>query len=299
MIRALITTLLLVLSLLAQAQQISDSLHKKRLRAVVASEVGLYTVSMSGLYVLWYKDYGSSGFRFFNDGNEWQGMDKIGHATTSYYIGMLGIEVLDWTGLEHRKSVWYGGMLGWTFLATVEVFDGFSDEWGFSWPDIGANTFGAGLVIGQELAWEEQRILMKFSYTPTDYPKYRPDLLGDAWNEQILKDYNGQTYWLSGNIKSFLNESSRFPAWLNVAVGYGADGMLGGSSNPETYDGVALPSYKRSSQLYLSLDVDLRKIPTKKKWLRATLNAVGFLKFPAPTLEFRTDGRVIAHGIYW
>ena len=49
--------------------------------------------------------------------------------------------------------------------------------------------------------------------------------------QQVLKDYNGQTYWLSANIWSF-NKESNFPRWLNVAFGYGADGMLYGENNP-------------------------------------------------------------------
>ena len=43
----------------------------------------------------------------------------------------------------------------------------------------------------------------------------------------MLKDYNAQTYWFSANLKSFFPEI-KFTAWLNVAVGYGAEGMFGG-----------------------------------------------------------------------
>ena len=46
----------------------------------------------------------------------------------------------------------------------------------------------------------------------------------------MLKDYNGQTYWLSANLKSFF-PGSNIPPWLNVAIGYGADGMFGGFEN--------------------------------------------------------------------
>ena len=54
--------------------------------------------------------------------------------------------------------------------------------------------------------------------------------LAAAGVERMLKDYNGQTYWLSANLKSFF-QGSNIPAWLNVAVGYGADGMFGGFEN--------------------------------------------------------------------
>lgn len=273
--------------------------NKKRVATVVAVESGLYVTSMAGLYIAWYRDYDFSSFHTFNDGRQWLAMDKIGHATTAYYLGVLGIEALKWAEVPRKKATWYGGMLGMTFLTTIEVFDGFSDEWGFSWPDMAYNAAGTGLAIGQDLLWQEQRVLMKFSFTRSPYARYRPDLLGNAWGEEVVKDYNGQTYWLSANIADFMPAETRFPKWLNVAVGYGADGMLGGEENPETYNELPLPNFDRRRQFYFSLDVDLTKIPTRLPWLKAVFNTVGFLKFPAPTLEFREGGRVIAHGFYW
>ena len=47
--------------------------------------------------------------------------------------------------------------------------DGFSDHWGFSWGDYAANVLGTSLLIGQELAWNEQRIQLKYS---THYETY-------------------------------------------------------------------------------------------------------------------------------
>ena len=46
----------------------------------------------------------------------------------------------------------------------------------------------------------------------------------------MLKDYNGQTYWLSANLKSFFKKSN-VPTWLNISVGYGAEGMFGATEN--------------------------------------------------------------------
>jgi hypothetical protein len=62
-------------------------------------------------------------------------------------------------------------------------------------------------------------------------PDLRPNVLGENFLQQTLKDYNGQTYWLSINVASFLSDDTRFPKWLNVAVGYGADGLIGGTEN--------------------------------------------------------------------
>jgi len=260
--------------------------NPKRLRAILITEAALYGGSVYLLNDLWYKNYPRSSFHFFNDNKEWLQMDKIGHATTSSRIGEFGYKFLRWSGVKNNKAIWFGGSLGFIYLLNIEILDGFSSQWGFSMGDFSANTFGAALFMGQQFAWNEQRIKLKWSYHQTIFSDYRPDLLGKGITETWLKDYNGQTYWLSCNISSFLRKGSRFPAWLNVAVGYGAEGMLGGYSNPETHNGVALPYYERYRQLFLAPDIDFTKIKTRSKFLADVFYALNILKCPAPTLEF-------------
>ncbi len=185
--------------------------YKGRLLGVSITAGTLYAVGMTGLYHLWYADYPQSSFHFFNDCGQWMSMDKIGHTTTSYWIGRIGYESLRWSGVERKKAIWYGGMWGLAFLTTVEIFDGFSEEWGASVCDMAANTLGAGIFIGQQLLWDDQPFTLKYSFHQTEYAEYRPDLLGENFIQQMIKDYNGQTYWLSANIASILPENSQIP----------------------------------------------------------------------------------------
>ncbi|GAB4322054.1 MAG: DUF2279 domain-containing protein [Bacteroidales bacterium] len=263
-----------------------DSLIPGRLYWVAGGQTAVYGISLTLLYQTWYKNYPQSNFHWFNDNDEWLQMDKIGHATTSAYFGKFGYEMYRWAGVPRKKAIWIGGSAGFVFLTVIEILDGFSAHWGASPGDLIANTAGAGLFISQQLAWNDQRLNLKWSYHPTEYADYRPDQLGKTHLERMLKDYNGQTYWLSGNIKSFLPKSSRFPYWLNVAVGYSAEGMLGATGNPELYNGVTLPEYPRYRQYYLSLDVDLSRIRTRSHFLKFLLNGLGFIKVPFPALEY-------------
>ena len=283
--------LFILLGIQSQAQQ--DTLHPKRLKTVIAAESAIYLGTMTSLYQLWYKDVPSSSFHFFNDNQQWNQMDKVGHGVTSYYIGKAGYEVLKWSGVSTKKSIWYGGSLGLLFLTSIEVFDGFSSEWGFSWGDVAYNTAGTGLFMGQQLAWKEQRVLLKYSFHQSDYWHERPEVLGENLMQQTIKDYNGQTYWLSANISSFLGKENKFPKWLNFAVGYGADGMLEGTPY-ELY-----PDANRIRQYYISLDVDLTRIKTKNKVANALLGAFGFIKFPMPTVEFNSEGITKVYGFYF
>ncbi|CAN5371193.1 DUF2279 domain-containing protein [soil metagenome] len=264
---------------------------KKRFALVTGTEAILYVSSIVGLNELWYKDYPRSNFHSFNDNQEWLQMDKVGHLTSAYYVGRVGIRLLKWSGVERKKAIWYGGMLGFAYQNTIEVLDGYSSEWGFSWGDFTANTGGTLLCIGQELAWHEQRIVLKYSFQQIDYAKFRPNVLGKNLQENMLKDYNGQTYWLSVNPASFMVSSTKFPKWLNIAFGYGANGMTGGDFNPPYIDEKGFQIYhERYRQYYLSFDVDLTRIKTKSKFLNTVFYSIGFLKIPAPAIEFSEKG---------
>ncbi len=297
--RFVLIILLTLFSLHIIGQDDSTTVNRKRLNFLIIGGAAVYTGTMIGLYQAWYKDYPQSSFHFTNDGNEWMGVDKIGHATTSYWIGRISYEAFRWSGVKERHAVWIGGSMGLVFLTTIEIFDGFSAEWGASVSDMVANVAGAGLFIGQQLGWKEQRFLLKFSYHPTDYAHYRPDVLGETCIERVLKDYNGQTYWLSGNIHAFLHKESKFPRWLNVAVGYGAKGMTGGSENVTEYEGEPIPEFQRTSQYFLTLDVDLTRIRTRSKFLKGVFTLLGFIKIPLPTLEYNAENNFVFHYLYF
>jgi hypothetical protein len=268
-----------------------STLNKSRLTGVIIAKSTLYAGSIIALHELWYKDYPRSSFHFFNDNNEWLQMDKVGHATASYNIGLYCTNLLKWSGVNKTKSAWYGGMLGFAYLGTIEVLDGFSSGWGFSLGDIAANTLGSASFISQELIWNEQRFRLKFSASPSNYAQYRPNILGENFNQQLLKDYNAQTLWLSCNISSFIKNKNQFPKWLNLALGYGADGMTGGVNNPIYIDNSGNQIvFERYRQWYLSLDVDLSRIHTKSPFLKAVLNTFGFIKFPFPAIEINKNG---------
>jgi len=277
----------------------SQTIYRKRLRSVIIAEAGVYTVSMAGLYTIWYKDYPQSHFHFFDDNDEWLQMDKAGHFVTSYYISRLAAYSVRWAGMSRQNSIWYGGVTGFTYMTAIEILDGFSSEWGASAGDLVANTSGALLYVGQELLWRDQRIILKYSWHQSDYAGYRPDLLGRNWPQQIIKDYNGTTLWLSANLRAFGASTAWLPEWLNLAVGYGAEGMTGASANSLSYNGHPVPQFDRYRQFYLSLDIDMTRIPVKSKWLRLVFNAIGFLKIPAPALEYNTKGKVIFHPLYF
>lgn len=298
----LISLLLLFLTFASQSQVIktdTSQIRKGRLIGVSALAGSVYVGGMTGLYFLWYKDYDQSGFHTFNDNQAWLQIDKIGHSFSSYQMGRVAYTAFRWAGLDEKRSTWMGGTYGFLFLSTVEIFDGFSSNWGFSWGDVAANASGTGLFLGQQLLWHEQRMQLKFSYFPSKYAQYNPELLGSNNFERVIKDYNAQTYWLSINPQSFSSSRKIFPRWLNIAIGYGAKGMTGSNHNPDEIDGIILPNFNRTRQFYLSLDIDLTKVKTKSEFLRLILDAANMIKIPFPTLEYNAEDGVEFHALYF
>lgn len=265
----------------------SLSIFKKRKIALGVSTAALTGGSLVYLHQAWFAQYNTSKLHFFNDNDEWMQMDKCGHAFTNYQVARVMMGAMDWAGYSTKKQLLIGGLSGFTYMTAIEFMDGFSEGWGFSWGDIGANALGTGIAVGQKMLWKEQRVQLKFSFYSSPYAKYRPNTLGDEMYMQVLKDYNGQIYWLSINPWSFIKKENKFPKWLNIAVGYGANGMIGARDNNfliQDADGT-IRTFNRYRQGYLSLDVDFTRIKTKSKFLKSVFTCINVIKIPFPNLE--------------
>ena len=227
-------------------------------------------------------------------------MDKVGHFYTNYQISRLMMDAFENAGYNQKQKLFIGGSIGLGYMTAIEILDGFSRGWGFSWGDEVANSLGASLAVCQEAFWNEQRIQLKFSYANSGLAKYNPGLLGNTPYTRILKDYNGQTLWLSVNPYAFMKRDAKFPKWLNVTLGYSAYGMLGGYENNfvvQDANGNVL-KFERARRYYLSLDIDLTRIKTKSRFLKTLFSVVNILKFPAPAIQF-SHGKFRGYYLYY
>lgn len=270
----------------AAAQAPADTLRPGRVWGVAGGTAAFATGSLIALNEAWYKGHERTGFHGFDDGDEWYQVDKLGHAHSAYQLGRAGHTAFHWAGLNEKVSTWAGGAVGLLYLTGIEYLDGHSSAYGFSGWDMAANTAGAALFIGQQLGWKEQRILLKWSAHPTGLAAQRPDVLGSTLPERLLKDYNGTTVWLSAGPHAF--GWMALPTWLNFSAGMSADGMLNARSNPGSY-----------RQFLFAPDIAFSRIPVRGKFLRTLFFMLDALKMPAPTLEFRDNGDVRGHWLYF
>ncbi|MBL7941586.1 MAG: DUF2279 domain-containing protein [Flavobacteriales bacterium] len=280
-------------------ESLDQPLNKQRLWLTGGGVAATATGSFVLLNEVWYADYARTPLHSFDDNAEWMQMDKVGHMFTSYQIGSLGYELAEWCGLKPKPASLIGGSLGLFYLSGLELLDGYSAQWGFSWGDQTANAMGTFLFSGQQFFWNEQRIRPKFSFSGNPLYKCNGEQLGNTFGEQLVKNYNAQTYWLSVNVDSFLKKKSCIPSWLNVCVGYGADGLI--SARGKAFEEVICndQSYLRTRQFYFSLDADLSKIKTNSKLLGTTLRLLNVIRIPFPTVEYSVNKGWFLHPIYF
>lgn len=286
----------------------SPEFRQHRFLTVVGVQASGYGGSLALLGSAWYRNYDQTLFHSFDDSREWLQMDKAGHLTTSFYLSRIGIEMFEWSGVNKKKAMWYGAASSFLYLSGIELLDGFSDGWGFSLSDLASNTLGTGFALGKKYIENEKPnsgllrgiggTSLKFSFHQTAWSDLRPSLLGSNWQENILKDYNGQSYWLSFNPSSFLRSESKFPKWLNIALGYGGEGMISGHPEYVALAGGGTIWVERYRQYYFSLDIDLTKIKTRSHFLKTVFSAFSFIKIPAPAIEMSKKGMKF-HSFYY
>jgi len=272
----------------------SDGVNKKRLHTFILVGSSAYAISLIALNQLWYNDFPREGFHFFDDSEEWKQMDKLGHFYSSYHIGLATTKALQWSGLPEKKSYLWGAVSGFLILLPIEVFDGFSSQYGASAGDIVANALGPALLLGQYAAWREIRIHPKFSFSRSSYAELRPEVLGEGFQEEFIKDYNGQTYWLSFDIYKFLNSNTNFPKWLNISVGYGAENLL--SARDSNNISMGFDPYR---QYFLALDFDFTHFSQRRNFTKVLFHLLNMIHIPAPTLEYNRQNGFVFHFLYF
>jgi hypothetical protein len=290
----------LVHSSLAQPLAVKDSVHtkmtiNKKLLYVSTVAGGAYILTLIGLDNLWYSQSPQSKFHFFNDNYEWNQMDKMGHFYTSFYLSTGGIDLLQWGGLSQKKAILLDNILGIALLTPIEIMDGYSSAYGASWGDEVADGIGDVFAFAQYVMWKGIRIYPRFSDHNTSYNTLRPNVLGSTQAERLIKDYNGQTYWLSTPIRDWIkNKDSKFPKWFGVSLGYGSSGLV--YADPMQNAAHGYHSYRR---YYMSFDIYLSRIKTRSKFVNTVFYLTNMIHFPLPALEYNNKQGFVFHPVYF
>ena len=282
----------------ADSIQLESNINRKTLAAAIVVPVAVYAGGISYFSSVWFKDHERVPFHFVNDNKGYLQMDKMGHAYASYLESYICYSWLRKAGVSKKQALLYGGTAGFITQLPIEILDGLYEGWGFSLGDIIANTLGSALLISQEALFDEQIVRPKMSFSKSEYFDQANGYLGNTVMESFFNDYNSQTHWFSANANRFFLKNV-LPSWVNISVGYSANGMFGEFSNLEYYDGVRLPDVDRTRQFLFSLDVDWEKIPPHSKFLKTVFKGLNFVKLPFPAIEINSKGSLKGYWLYF
>jgi hypothetical protein len=166
----------------------------------------------------------SSQFNFRNEG--WfgadtpnGGADKLGHAFSFYLSTRLLSKGLMWAGNERQSAARMAALTSGSVSLAVEIIDGFSEEYGFSYEDLVMNLVGIGSAMWLEAypQWDDV-IDLRFRYAPSPVAK-------QVGERDPVTDYSGQTYMLVLKASGIpVLRDNKFLRYLEFDIGYGSRG---------------------------------------------------------------------------
>ncbi len=274
--------LLLLQGILPCRAQPVDSSRIKPMR--LALTCGTLGALFTGAHLYQKKAWWQSGHEPFRFQNDWQyadNVDKLGHAFAAYTEARLARHVLEWCGLSEEKSDFYAPLSAFLYQTYVEIEDGFNRTYGFSPGDEIANLAGATLACAQTAYPPMRSISLKFSYYPS---KIYLDALQHNGSRVFIDDYDGTIFWIAVDPHGLLpaQYTGPLPEWLGIAFGSAIH---------------HLDTLRIERSYYLTLDYQLTKSPTESAFLRALLGTLDMFHLPAPGIA--VEGGKLKAGIYY
>ncbi len=143
-------------------------------------------------------DWGDSGFRFNSEGffgydTGSLGMDKLGHAYSTYLISDYFNHFMKKSGAS-PSAPYNAAMTAWGIMLGVEILDGFSSDHGFAYEDLIFNSFGSIFsIVRNIIPGFREKIDYRLEYIPS----------GDKDGFHPFTDYSGQKYVLAFKLSGF------------------------------------------------------------------------------------------------
>ncbi len=258
------------LSFTKQNKEIKDNINYIKLGGITGFTVGAVLFLHNFQRHAWWS--GERGqFHIQNDWAYAMSMDKLGHFMEGGLIARTMKGAFIWSGINDRTSLWLGALFSIAYMTDIEIEDGFAKEWGYSPGDEIANLTGDIFAIAQDMWTPLQTVKMKWNYVPTNDPNHKGD---------FPDDYGGQVFWFSFDVNSYLKGKAEkfWPDYLDITLGYGV--LKYDQAGPDS----------RTQNLYLGIDLDLRKIiPGNSKFMQFLKEFLNTFKIiPAPALKWNT-----------
>lgn len=232
----------------------------------------------------WWSGERAEKFFFRADWDEnFRDQDKFGHVYGGYHLARFGAAFLRSACMSKPKAVAWSAAYAALFQLQIEIWDGMYDKYGFSYPDLLANTAGTALAVLHETYPKTRAIKPTISYAPSAAMRNADNIPGEL---RPSLDYTGQTYWLSADIDALLPAEAKpyWPAFLRVSLGHSITDWI----DPQT--GANIRAQRR---LLLSLDFDAEKLPGENRIWKTIKRQLSYIHLPSPALQITPSAKLI------
>ncbi|MDO4997991.1 MAG: DUF2279 domain-containing protein [Neisseria sp.] len=182
--------------------------------AAAVTALGAYTWDWGG------DSFHLGGEKWFQKSTGSMGMDKLGHAYSTYVMTDLFSDYLKSKGRSPEQAALSAFLLAEAMMLYVEVFDGFSKDHGFSYEDLVMNTAGAALAYARQRYPQLKDLLdYRMEYNPSG------DKGSGIKGFRPLSDYSGQKYhlvWKMAGVPALKDTPLRY---VELQTGYYARGF--------------------------------------------------------------------------
>jgi Predicted periplasmic lipoprotein (DUF2279) len=256
----------------------SCPLTSNQLTAVRAGVGGAFIGGNAYLYhyfkKAWWSGDRSDGFFFNADWDmEFRDQDKFGHMLGGYHLTRIGYAGLRASCVSKRKALIASAAYAALFQIQIEVFDARFKKYGFSYPDVLANTAGQVFAVAQQLNPGLKVFKPTFSYHQT---RALTNRVADSELRPSI-DYSGQTYWVSTDVNALLPDAAKryWPSFIRLSAGHSiTDWAL--------EDGT---TQRARRKVLLSLDFDPEKLPGNSPLWKSIKHTLSYYHFPSPALQ--------------
>jgi len=262
----------------ASATRNGCPINGNQLGAVRASVATAFVGGNAYLYhyfkKAWWSGERSDGFFWNADWDmAFRDQDKFGHMLGGYHLTRIGYAGLRTACVSKQKALIASAIYAALFQLQIEIFDARFVKYGFSYPDIIANTVGQGFAVAQVLSPRLEAIRPTFSYRKTRALKNR--VVDSELRPSI--DYAGQTYWFSTDVNRLLPDGAKqyWPSFIRLSAGHSITDWIDESGT----------NTRGKRKILLSLDLDPEKLPGNAPIWRTIKNTLSYYRFPAPALQ--------------
>ena len=250
---------------------------------IQARRVAVGTVFVGGNALLyryfkraWWSGEKADHFFFRPDWDEdFRDQDKFGHMLGGYHLARIGNALLRDACASRSHALWWSAAYATAFQLQIEIWDGRYEKYGFSYPDLLANTLGMAWTVAQEKHPRLRAVKPTLYYARSRAMRNARNIPGEL---RPSLDYSGQTYWVSADVNALLPESAKpyWPSFLRVSAGH---------SITEWIDAQTGANMRAQRKILLTIDFDAEKLPGDAPLWKTFKRNLSYLHLPSPALQ--------------